>query len=43
MAEIVTLNARSSTEDMRQRFEAFVRRGCRAGAPWRLMIRVKLE
>lgn len=30
MAEIIALNARSSTEDMRQRFEAFVRRGCRA-------------
>lgn len=30
MAEIVALNATSPTEDMRQRFEAFVRRGCRA-------------
>lgn len=30
MAEIVQLKATSPTEDMRQRFEAFIRRGCRA-------------
>lgn len=30
MAEIVQLKATSQTEDMRQRFEAFIRRGCRA-------------
>lgn len=29
MPEVVKLNASSPTEDMRQRFEAFVRSGCR--------------
>lgn len=29
MAEIITLNATSPAEEKRQRFEAFVRRGCR--------------
>ena len=29
MAEVIKLNATSPTEDMRQRFEAFVRSGCR--------------
>lgn len=30
MPKIVALNATSGTEQQRQRFEAFVRRGCRA-------------
>ena len=30
MAEVIELNATSPTEDMRQRFEAFIRGGCRA-------------
>lgn len=30
MGEVVQLKASSSTEDMRSRFEAFVRSGCRA-------------
>ena len=29
MGQVVNLNATSQTEDMRQRFEAFVRKGCR--------------
>lgn len=29
MAKVIKLNATSPTEDMRQRFEAFVRSGCR--------------
>lgn len=28
MAEVIALNATSGTEQQRQRFEAFVRRGC---------------
>lgn len=30
MGQVIELKATSSTEDMRQRFEAFVRSGCRS-------------
>ncbi len=39
MADVVALNARSATEENRQRFEAFIRSGCRADEAGRFLSR----